>query len=513
MPNFPPSQVAGYVPCMERDFLPHLAGWLMWTSAVVGLLLLGHLNGWPDRLHQQGWIALGLLGCWRYGWAIANLGRAAWYQGITYPALRQQARMTEQQHGHLPLAVLVTAYRMPPAVYHAMVKALLREAKAAPVPVTLLLSVGSVLEEQEAIWLYQANGSPGHVRLVLMRQQGNGKRPALAEGLRRLRQCGLPEDALLVLMDGDTVLRPGGLAGFGGFFRADPRLGAVTVDNHPLGNGGLWVRAWHGLRMRQRHVLMGSQALSGRLLVLTGRFSVYRASIALDPAFIQRLEHDTLTHWRYGAVPFVTGDDKSTWFELLQQGWVMRYLPDVKVDCCEPQVKPDLLGHSLPLMQRWFGNMLRNSDRARELGPRRMPLFTWWSLVDQRLSMWTGLLAPLGFIILGVTHHIAFLWGYALWVLLTRMVFAGLTGLLAGGFSPLWPFLLFYNQIIGCAVKVRCLFRLPVQEWTRQAVGRQPYRMSPKQLRVAGLFETTAWLVLLVVAAMLGGFMPTLKIL
>ena len=140
---------------------------------------------------------------------------------------------------------------------------------------------------------------------------------------------------------------------------------------------------------------MSSLSLSRRVLCLTGRFSVFRANVALDTAFIDRLQVDILNHWRLGKLPMLTGDDKSTWYHCLKDGWAMIYLPDTYVSCMEELPKGGFLNASARLMQRWFGNMLRNSDRAILLGPRRMGLFTWWCLVDQRLSMWTSLTGPI----------------------------------------------------------------------------------------------------------------------
>ena len=257
--------------------------------------------------------------------------------------------------------------------------------------------------------------------------------------------------------------------------------------------------------------MMQSQALARRVLVLTGRFSVFRGEIATDPAFIAAIASDALEHWRYGTVPFLTGDDKSTWFHVLKGGWEMRYLPDVVVDCIEPVIAPQFIAHSLPLLRRWSGNMLRNVGRARQLGPRRMPLFTWWSLVDQGLSMWTALLAPAGYLLLACTHSAVWLLGYAIWVLVTRTGYAMLIGMGVGRVSPWWPFLLFYNQIAGAFLKINTLFRLPRQSWTRQhLLLPQPGNAAVlvRQYRLAMVFELTAWLVFGWFSLLLAGLAP-----
>src|SRR3546814_11999816 len=73
----------------------------------------------------------------------------------------------------------------------------------------------------------------------------------------------------------------------------------------------------------------------------------------------------------------------------------MRYRPDLSAYGFEEL--PDrnrFFASTVGLMRRWFGNMFRTSGRAIALGPRRMGLFTWWCIVDQRLSIWTTLIGP-----------------------------------------------------------------------------------------------------------------------
>ena len=77
------------------------------------------------------------------------------------------------------------------------------------------------------------------------------------------------------------------------------------------------MRAWHRLRFAQRHLLMSSLALSGRLITLTGRMSAYQAAVATDPCFIDLIQHDRLDHWRHGHLPLLTGEDKSAAYWLL----------------------------------------------------------------------------------------------------------------------------------------------------------------------------------------------------
>jgi glycosyltransferase Alg8 len=77
-------------------------------------------------------------------------------------------------------------------------------------------------------------------------------------------------------MDGDTVIPESTFDRTVPFLLADPELAALTTDNIPLVAGSAISREWYRLRMRNRHELMSSMSLSERVLVLTGRFSLFR---------------------------------------------------------------------------------------------------------------------------------------------------------------------------------------------------------------------------------------------
>lgn len=134
---------------------------------------------------------------------------------------------------------------------------------------------------------------------------------------------------MIVFMDGDIQLAPKALERTIPFFFAQPDLGALTTNNLAVVSGDDWAKEWYDLRYAQRDLLMSSLGLSSRLLVLTGRFSVFRADLATKSSFIEIVERDQLDHWRFGRFKFLSGDDKSTWFWLLKHGYRTLYVPDV----------------------------------------------------------------------------------------------------------------------------------------------------------------------------------------
>src|SRR3546814_13173399 len=88
-------------------------------------------------------------------------------------------------------------------------------------------------------------------------------------------------------------------------------------------------------------------------------------------------------------------------------------------------------------MRRWFGNMFRTSGRAIALGPRRMGLFNWWCIVDQRLSIWTTLIGTTVAIVLTLLVRPSFGLVYLLWIMLTSLPASTLLGLTWGRMTPI----------------------------------------------------------------------------
>ena len=278
-----------------------------------------------------------------------------------------------------------------------------------------------------------------------------------------------------------------------------------------VADGGPLMRAWHRLRFAQRHLLMCSMALSGRLITLTGRMAVYPVRIATDPGFINIVQNDELDHWRLGRFRLLTGEDKSTAYWLLRRSLRMLYVPDVRVVTIEHPPALDLPRASTALMLRWFGNMLRASGRAIALGPRRLGPLLWWCLVDQRISMWTPLVGPIAALCLAVAVTPVFLYAYVLWVMLTRLLQTLALLTVRPTVDGLYPFLIYYNQLYGAFLKTFILFRLDRQRWTRQntffQVELPPWRM---RLRALGsLYMHALALAMLVTAvAVATGLLP-----
>ena len=379
---------------------------VLYGTVLVWCLLLVSTED-SRTLPYRALMAMGFIGFWRYAWLSLHALRAATYFRGHFPLYRRAA---DAYKNNLLLAeypsvgFIVPSYKMSPAIFQRVFSCLLAEAHGYPSAVTI---IAAVTTQEEASWIrsnflaYFENKPSLTCEIFL--QKDTGKRQAMAQALWRLKSC-TPVDQV-ILMDGDTVIQAGTLQKLVGFFETQHDLGAITIDNRPVcTNHHRLIQAWYSLRMIQRHWLMASMSVSRRLLVLTGRLSMFRGQLAYEDGFLQAIASDSLDHWRHGRLTMLTGDDKSTWFYTLQQGWSMLYIPDTVCESMEEPVSPHFLTHTRLLMKRWFGNMIRHSNQALALGPKKIPFFVWWCLLDQRISPWTTIIGPTGAFFLALIY-------------------------------------------------------------------------------------------------------------
>ena len=457
-------------------YLLALAALAIWAPAVV----------WQPGAREFV-IILGLLGTWRYSWSAVHLVRALIYRRWVFPAWRRAAE--ESGAAGLPsqVYIVITSYRIRGETTARVYQAAIAEAIRYGRPATIIAGIVEMGDQRLIKQLFQRVSPPAEVRLMFVRRPGIGKRHNLACALRAVCRSRPASDAAVIVLDGDTLLSPGVLAASLPFLHLMPDVDGITTDEDCIVTAGPVLQAWHALRFAQRHQLMSSMGLARRLPAMTGRMSIYRGSVAIDPGFIDAIENDYLDHWRLGRFKLLTGEDKSTWLWLLRAGRAMLYLPDVRVVTIEHPPARRLLPASTQLMLRWFGNMLRASSRAIALGPRRIGLFTWWCLIDQRVSMWTPLIGPTVAVLFVLGRSPVFLYTYLLWVGMTRLVQALVLLTARPRISGLYPPLLYFSQVYGALVKTYIMFRLDRQRWTRQNIALERPRASwPAQLRDLG---------------------------
>ncbi len=415
-------------------------------------------------------VVVGTIGLWRYSWALINFLRAGLFLKWVHPRRKARAMAAYALQDHAAHAFfLVTSYKIEPEVTTRVYQSIFRAAAASAGGATVVASVVDSADGRMIRQIFDAN--PSSVRLIIDQIPGTGKRDALARSLRLIGRDSPTRHDIVLFVDGDSCVPTDIVAQTAPFFVGGD-MGAVTTDEEVEIKDSALFRDWFSLRFNQRQVMMSSMGLSDRVLTLTGRMSVVRADLATDAGFINQVQSDYIDHWRLGRVTFLTGDDKSTWFWLLKNGYKMGYLPDVASVSMESQPKPGFIDSAVTLMIRWFGNMLRTNGRALALPPSKIGYFTWWSILDQRIGIWTTLAGPMSVLVGAVFIEPLVLPAYIAWVMFTRYAYCCILSLVRlQGFPISYPFLLYFSQIAGAAVKSFVLFRLDKQRWTRQSSG------------------------------------------
>ena len=411
---------------------------------------------------------IGLLGIWRYGWWFTHAVRALIYGSLVYPRLRARGEAAWQS-GWRPrhLHFMFTTFREHRDITEKVIRSICREVEQSGVPGTIWLGSGDRYDEEIIESYLRRFASHLDITLRIIRQNQPGKRLAIGLVLRAMNRGPVEPDDLIVFMDGDFVLGEGCIGKCMPLFKVYPDLEAVTTDEEVICIGPKWVATWLTMRFAQRRLAMKSHALSGRVLTLTGRMSVFRARHLMDREFIRLLEADHLDHWLWGTFRFLSGDDKSTWYYLLKHKARMLYVPDA-IGYTIEVIEGSGLDRMVQNFRRWSGNMLRNGSRAIALGPRAMPFFIWWCLVDQRLSMWTMLVSPVLAISASMLTTPAYLVAYIIFIALTRMLLSIFLYSYSRKVDIAYPAILYFNQLINASVKVYCLWRLSKQRWSNR---------------------------------------------
>jgi len=441
--------------------------WLLWFSCI-GALALIVPYGVFDVSHYNFILIIGGIGIWRYSVGITHYIRGMLFLYWVFPGHRKKALVALDQTPPSHIYLLVTSFRIDAVTTAEVYQSVFEEAVRCNYPSTVVASIVEMSDELLVKALWRDLNAPAHVNLKIVRIPGTGKRDGLANGFRCIAKELPDERALVAVVDGDTVLGPNIIARSAPYFSLFPNVGALTTNETCKVHGTYWMSEWHKLRFAQRHIGMCSMALAKRVLTLTGRMSVFRAEVVTEAAFINDVENDYLDHWRLGQFKFLTGDDKSSWYSLMRQGWDTYYVPDAVINTLEHPPHKSFFVSAKQLMFRWYGNSLRQNSRATRLGLRRLGWLNYYVLLDQRVSMWTSLLGLSAAILASIKYSIAILLMYFLWISLTRTLVSFLLMLSGHRIGPTFPLMLYFNQIYGSIIKIYVVFRLDRQSWTRQ---------------------------------------------
>jgi len=453
-------------------------GWAKWNALVlfkitlyfgvcfIGLTTVDTVFFDPDTMQIT--FVIGALGIWRYGWWFTHAVRAHIYGRFFYPRMRREGQKVwadgwRPRHLHF----MMTTYKEHRDITEKVIRSICREIRNSGVPGTIWLGSGDRYDEDLISELLRREMPDLDVTLRIIRQNQPGKRLAIGLVLRAMSRNEVEDDDLIIFMDGDFILAENAIGACLPLFKLYPDLQACTTDEEVLCIGPRWVATWLTMRFAQRRLAMQSHSLSGRVLTLTGRMSVFRANHLLKLEFIRLLEADHLDNWLWGKFRFLSGDDKSTWYFMLKSGCRMLYVPDAMGYTVEI-IEGSGLDRMVQNFRRWSGNMLRNGSRALALGPHRMPFFIWYCLLDQRISMWTMLVSPTLAVCASVLISPAYILGYIVFIMVTRMLLSLFLYRYARKIELSYPFILYFNQLINASVKVYCIFRLSKQRWSNR---------------------------------------------
>ena len=442
---------------------------------ILVVLILGFMIPYKefDPYQRQLIFFLGIVGIWRYTWFANNIIRSLIYRKIRFKRIRETEQKAGSELDPEHVFLLITTFRIGTSVSVEVYRAAIKEAINCGYDVTIIASIVEMSEERLVRRIFLEMNPPERVKLVITRIKGTGKRDGLAVGFRVVANAPVNlYNSVVAVVDGDSILGEGVIRKSARLFGLNENLGALTTDEDAKLEGKDFVtnvyRRWYRLRFAQRNVTMSSLALSDRVLTLTGRMSMIRANIVADREFVETVQNDYIEHWRLGRFKFLTGDDKSSWYHVIKNGWDMIYVPDVIVYTIEEIPHRNYFIGSLMLMQRWFGNQYRTNSRALKIPREVLGWYAWYALWDQRFTMWTSIYGLL-IAVFGAMHWGAYVFAaYVWWVLLSRLLMTFAYRTSREDILPSWPFFLYYNQIVGSAVKIYIWHHLYKQSWTRQ---------------------------------------------
>lgn len=469
-------------------------------------------------------VSLSVIGLWRWGWGGLHYARAVIFRYWTFPRMRRSATEAVRRRGPVPqLCVVATTYHERLWITERVVRSLVREfslLEGTTKATQLVFVTGGDEDDQqvrrifdEAVTSTQTPNVPWPPELTLLRGD-DGKRNAIAKGLRHLSKQRVEPEGVVVLMDGDSEPTDGALHRMLPIFRLSQNIGAVTTNEKAVLEAPTWFTEWIKLRFGQRHLYMCSVALSRKLLCLTGRMSAFRSDVATNPSFINQVENDELEHWLFGQYKMFSGDDKSTWYWLNAHGYDLTYVPDAMVVTYEV-VDENPYQRAVANLKRWSGNMLRNSHRAAALGPGKLRLFPWLCTIDQQVSMWTVLIGPSAITLAALAGYVEFIAGYVIWLVFTRTIRVT-CGWVHGRRISFWYIpLQLASEWVGAVVKVWVYFHPVKQTWmnrgnrTLDSSKQVSYRRTRQSL--ANYYYTVSVLCFLLFVGNYTGLIPLVR--
>ncbi|HSF90570.1 MAG TPA: glycosyltransferase, partial [Paracoccaceae bacterium] len=199
---------------------------------ILGFMVLG--AAMPDAVWQSGTteylFVIGGIGLWRYSWGALHIVRALIYRKLVFP--RWRAEVDALGDDALPdhAMLLVTSFRIGTETTRRVYKSVFDEAFSCGTRTTVIASIVEMGDQRLIKTLFDTYAPDDKVRLKFVRIAGTGKRDALAVGFRAIAAENPGENDIAAVIDGDSMLEPGLVRRSAGFFKTQPKVGALTTD-------------------------------------------------------------------------------------------------------------------------------------------------------------------------------------------------------------------------------------------------------------------------------------------
>jgi len=301
---------------------------------LIATLFLYIFNSALYELKEGVIVGIAILGVWRYGLLILNFVRAGIYSLHVYPNyLKTIEKIKFQDRFPETIYFVIPSYKEDEWVTTEVFKALITELNALPCKSVLSISTSSEYEDSVILNVFDMHPNTDKIQLIFQKQS-LGKRVAMGHSLRALareyHKKSKDANSVTIFMDGDTYIPKDTLVKSLPFFKIDAHLGAVTTNESGyIESKSQWYKDGFTLKFAQRHFLFQSHSLSKRVLTLTGRFSLFRTDAVMREDFISLIENDIILDPNFGKFRFLMGDDKSSWYYMMKNGYNLLYLPDI----------------------------------------------------------------------------------------------------------------------------------------------------------------------------------------
>src|SRR3546814_5186815 len=123
---------------------------------------------------------------------------------------------------------MVTSFRIDALTTAEVYRATIEEGMRCGWPCTVIASIVEMSDERIVLDLWRRIAPPSSMRLKIVRIAGTGKRDGLAQGFSAISRDMPDPDAVVAVIDGDTLLEPGVVNQTAPFFNLMPGVRGLT---------------------------------------------------------------------------------------------------------------------------------------------------------------------------------------------------------------------------------------------------------------------------------------------